>query len=151
MASDTQGWDEQDQSEVFDEDNLNEDGESTEFKTFEEIPDVFDVTQKKGDAEDDPELDEADFDPSAIDDEDLGEAEYETAPGLYEETDEEDVRDPDLEDGLERRAGDEVDLEFQPDVETRKGAQSSASHFESRGELGEDALRDLGYAEEREK
>jgi hypothetical protein len=46
--SDSDLPDEQDQAEAFDEDNFNLDGSgdaSGEFKTFEELPDVFDVTR----------------------------------------------------------------------------------------------------------
>jgi hypothetical protein len=150
MASDIAGWDEQDQSEVFDEENLNEDGESTEFKTLEEIPDVYDVTQRRGDAEgeEEAEASEADFDLSSVEAEEGEDRDAIVDRDAYAETDEADMVDPDVEDGVQVRANDEVDLEFQPDVDGRKGAQGSAGHFESRGELQNDVLRDLGYAKE---
>ena len=46
----------QDQSEVFDEDNQNladAGGRTSEMRTFEELPDVFDVTSAVGDSDDD--------------------------------------------------------------------------------------------------
>jgi hypothetical protein len=60
MATDIEGdWDDQDQSEVFDEDNQNLDdagGPGNEMRTFEELPDVLDVTSAVGDADDDAAL-----------------------------------------------------------------------------------------------
>jgi hypothetical protein len=53
------GWDEQDQSEVFDEDNQSLDGTgdaSNDMKTLEELPDVLDVTRAAGDEDDDEAL-----------------------------------------------------------------------------------------------
>lgn len=44
------GWDEQDGAETLDEDVVGRDGE---MRTFEELPDVLDVTQAEGDADDD--------------------------------------------------------------------------------------------------
>jgi len=54
-----EGWDEQDGAETFDEDNQNLDGAGQlpgEMRTFEELPDVFDVTSASGDADDDEAL-----------------------------------------------------------------------------------------------
>lgn len=60
MAADIEGeWDEQDQSEVFDEDNQSLDGAGdagAEMRTFEELPDVMDVTSAVGDADDEAAL-----------------------------------------------------------------------------------------------
>ena len=60
MAADVEGdWDGQDQSEVFDEDNQNlDDGGApeNEMRTFEELPEVIDVTSAEGDADDDEAL-----------------------------------------------------------------------------------------------
>lgn len=53
------GWDEQDQSEVFDEDNQSLDGAGdadAEMRTFEELPDVIDVTSAVGDDDDEAAL-----------------------------------------------------------------------------------------------
>jgi len=47
------GWDGQDGAETMDEDVVGRDGE---FRTFEELPDVLDVTQAEGDADDDEAL-----------------------------------------------------------------------------------------------
>ena len=60
MAADVEGdWDGQDQSEVFDEDNQNLDdagAPGNEMRTFEELPDVIDVTSAVGDADDEAAL-----------------------------------------------------------------------------------------------
>lgn len=47
------GWDGQDGAEALDEDVVGKDGE---LRTFEELPDVLDVTQAEGDADDDDAL-----------------------------------------------------------------------------------------------
>lgn len=149
--SDTYEFDDQDQSEVFDEDNTegqDADARSVEYRTFEELPDLLDVTQAEGDAEEREELDAADFSEDAIDDEDLEEEDEVVDDDVYDETDEEDVTDLDAAHGVSAGAADEVELEFQGDVDDRRGAQASAAHFESRGELDQDEVEDLGYAED---
>lgn len=149
--ADTYDYDDQDQSEVFDEDNHEVEPAATrgtEFKTFEEMPDVYDATQAVGDARDAGELDEADFDEDAVDDEDLEEEDEVIDDDVYDETDEEDVVDLDDVDGVDEAEADEVELEYTPDVDGRRGAQASAAHFESRGELDTGTLEDLGYVDE---
>ena len=47
------GWDEQDGAEAMDDDVIGKDGE---FRTFEELPNVLDVTQAEGDEDDDDAL-----------------------------------------------------------------------------------------------
>lgn len=140
-------YDDQDQSEVFDEDNVEGIDAAQEGSTFEEIPDVFDATQKAGDgALDLGELDAAFFDEDLVDDEDLVEEDEVIDEDVYDETDEEDVADPDLIDKIAARGRDEVDLEYQPDVDGRRGARAGAGGFEARGELDERYLEELGYA-----
>ncbi len=53
MTDTDNGWDEQDGAEALDEDVVGKDGE---FRTFEELPDVLDVTQAEGDEDDDDAL-----------------------------------------------------------------------------------------------
>lgn len=144
MASDIPGWDEQDQSEVFDEDNLDEDGE---FKTFEETPDLLDVTRREGDGDEDEERDDAEEEGGVLDYEQESDRDKPDRDA-YDEIDVDDAPDRDRDDGVEARSTREVELEYFPDIDGRRGAQSSARHFESRGVLGDDALRDLGYIEE---
>ena len=62
--------DAQDQAEVFDEDNYNTDEQLGEMRTFEEAPDVLDVTSARGDRDDDEALalDADEFEAEAFDD-----------------------------------------------------------------------------------
>ncbi|HEY3811799.1 MAG TPA: hypothetical protein VGL66_01120 [Caulobacteraceae bacterium] len=156
MPVDIPEMDDQDQSEIFDEDNLDESetgGPGPEYRTFEETPDVLDVTRRQGDDRDDPEMDEADFQLEAETDEDLEEGLYEKgddgdeAPDTdaYDETDLETPPNLDLLDGVTRPVRRDTPLQFVPDVEALKGAQGSAAHFESRRELDDQDLEELGY------
>ncbi|MBS0295746.1 MAG: hypothetical protein JSR45_05495 [Proteobacteria bacterium] len=148
MPTDAYEPDEQDQAEVFDEDNLTADddgGRAMEFRTFEELPDVYDVTQRQGDRRDEIEMDEASFDPDGVEEEDLEEEDEVVDTDVYDETDEEDVPDEDAEDGVLASPPEDVDLEYQPDVQDRRGAQASAAHFEAKGELDDTVLEELGY------
>jgi hypothetical protein len=144
MASDISGWDEQDQAEVFDEDNFDEDGD---FKTLEELPDVLDVTHREGDGDEDEVRDDAEAEGGVLDYEQESDRDKPDRDA-YDEIDVDDAPDRDLDDGIEARTSAEVDLEYVPDMDGRRGAQGSARHFESRGVLSDDTLRDLGYAEE---
>jgi hypothetical protein len=154
--SDTHSYDEQDQSEVFDED-MTDDVDSGprqhEMKTFEEMPDVLDVTSAAGDGVlDDVEMDAADFDESSFGDEDLEEDAYEF---VDEEVDGDDLDSTDVEslddaDGVTARASDEVELVYAGDLYDAAGAKSSAARFESRGELDQDEVDDLGYGDDAE-
>lgn len=64
-------FDTQDSAEVFDEDNYNTDQQVNEMRTFEEAPDVLDVTSARGDSDEDEALalDADEFEPEAFDDE----------------------------------------------------------------------------------
>jgi hypothetical protein len=136
------GLDEQDQSEVFDEDNFDpaDAGAPTnEFKTFEELPDVLDVTQAEGDA-DEEEFDEDDLD---LDDELSAEGIEPDADPLFG-ADAARVSDQDL--GADEPGEDEVELVYAGLMEDVKGAQASAAHWESK-RLSDDDIEDLGYAD----
>jgi hypothetical protein len=147
MSAEIPGLEAQDQSEIFDEDNVEGVDALQEGSTFEEIPDVYDSTRRVGDAEDLGEFDAADFDEDLVDDEDLDEEDEVIDEDVYDETDEEDVVDPDQLDRVAARGGDEVDLEY----EGRRGARSGAGGYEARGELDQDDLEDLGYGAELEE
>ncbi len=67
------GRDEQDGAEALDEDVVGKDGE---LRTFEELPDVLDVTQAEGDADDDDALIGED-----LDDDEIVELEQDEDPG----------------------------------------------------------------------
>lgn len=72
--------DPQDSAEIFDEDNYNTNEQLNEMKTFEEMPDVLDVTTAVGDRDDEEALalDASDFDEARFD----REAELEEDNGL---------------------------------------------------------------------
>ena len=141
MVADPREYDAQDAAEAFDEDNLDDDDtgpNAHEFKTFEELPEVFDETARLGDGSADPRAyDEAEFEDGLVEDEDLEGDPLARSAG---------EQDPD---GLKEvdSAADEVELEFRADIEGRRGAQGSAAHFESRAQLSDQDLRELGYQE----
>lgn len=139
--------DEQDQSEAFDEDNLDatEGGAiSNELKTLEDIPEVFDVTQAVGDAGEDEEDEDADQAELA------GEL---AADGVEPEADERygidrpgvGALDTESDGG---RASDEVELVYTGLMRNVKGAQASAAHWEAR-RLSDDDIEDLGYSDDK--
>ena len=152
--------DPQDQAEVFDEDNYSLDGagdSSAEFKTFEELPDVIDVTRALGDAdvdevhvaEDADELDEEELDDLELEYDEEGEDDR-LADDVEDETEGEGLyaADDDLDeaDGIDDLEDDEAELEYVEDLdETRSNAGRAARHLESRGELSDEDLEELGY------
>ncbi|HEY0051802.1 MAG TPA: hypothetical protein VGB49_00155 [Caulobacteraceae bacterium] len=136
--SDTGYNDEQDQAYAFDEDNVDgDDVVSNEMKTFEELPELLDLTRADGDGEDD------DFDPDEVlaSDGVLAEADSNYLGDEPEATD----GDGEGSDPAAHGTNDEVELTFVGSPENVRGAQSSAAHFESRGELSDDDVESLGY------
>ena len=170
MASDTSDadFDSQDQAEVFDEDNYSLDGAgdaSADMMTLEELPDVYDVTTALGDrdvdevltAEDADELDEEELDEvgASLDYDDEGEddrldddVEDEPYDDVLADADEDDL---DEVDGVNALEGDEAELEYVEDTDTpleTTNAGRAAQHMESRGELSDEDLEELGYKNE---
>lgn len=135
--------DEQDQSELFDEDNADASesgGVTNEFKTFEEMPDVLDVTSAEGDADDeDFDEDEQDLDDQLS----LDGVEPEADP-LFG-ADAARVSEQDL--GADEPGQGEIELVYSGLMEDVKGAQASAAHWEAK-RLSDDDIEDLGYAPE---
>ena len=137
------GRDDQDQSETFDEDNADASetgGITNEFKTFEEMPDVLDVTSADGDA------DEEDFDEDELDIEDaMG------ADGVEPEADAQygadGARINALDLGADAPGDGEVELVYSGLMEDVQGAQASAAHWEAKT-LSDDDIEDLGYGPE---
>jgi len=147
-AIDDNGPDDQDFSEVFDEDNFDEadaGAPTNEFRTFEELPEVLDVTRMAGDSdEEDSEgdlemIDEGDLD---IDDELSASGVEPEADPLYG------VDSPRLTEidagGGELRTHDEVELVYTGLMREVRGAQASAAHWEAK-RLSDDDISDLGY------
>lgn len=138
--------DEQDQSELFDEDNADASesgGVTNEFKTFEDMPDVLDVTSAEGDA-DEQAFDEDDQD--LDNDLSLDGVEPEADPSFG--ADAARVTDQDL--GGDDPSEGDVELVYSGLMEDVKGAQASAAHWESK-RLSDDDIEDLGYAPEGEE
>ncbi|MEI9963599.1 MAG: hypothetical protein WDM92_01695 [Caulobacteraceae bacterium] len=141
----------QDVAEVLDETHLNEDAD--EFATFEDVPDVLDVTQAIGDAEDDEAVDEADFDPEAFDEdalEDVDDADGGPLDDLEDEAEddnlEDDLDDPDDEDAIAAAEPDEVELVDVADVDPGTNPRDDEpDKYESTRELSDADLQELGY------
>jgi hypothetical protein len=149
MTYEDAGRDDQDTAETFDEEMTEGDKPALEGAAFEDLPDVYDVTRARGDDSDIVDLDEADFDEEAVDDEDFEEEDEVGDQETYAEGDLED--DPDEIDRIAARGRDEVELEYKPDVDDRRGARSGAGGYEARGELDEDDLDELGYGADEEE
>ena len=128
--------DEQDQSEVFDETHIDDEGDGNILPDEAEL--VFDVTQMAGDA------DEEEFDEDDIDlDENLGSAGIEAEADALLGIDTQRLNKIDGEsDGLQ--GPDEVELVYSGLMEDARGAQASAAHWEAR-KLSDDDIAELGY------
>ena len=143
--TDANGDWEQDQAEAFDEDNMSLDeqgGPNAEYRTFEETPDVEDLTQAAGDADDDDALIAED-----LDDEEIIELEADADDGEFDDAALEDDQKLAVRStmGLSRGSDDEVDLAAAGDLSDAGGAR--ASRYES-SRLDDDDLEDLGYSKD---
>ncbi len=130
--------DEQEQSETFDETHLDDEGDG---ETYLEEVDVLDVTQARGDADDE-------------EDDDVGLDDVLGADGVSPEADDRDGFDsPRLSkiDGEsdDQRGPDEVELVYTGLMRNVRGAQASAAHWEAK-RLSDDDIEDLGYGAEQE-
>lgn len=160
-------FDPQDQAETFDESmtvggegDVSLGGDSPlpigeDMRTFEEMPDVYDVTSRVGDSDPDRELalDATEFDEEAIDDQD------------FEEDDELDYHAADAEhedelDGLGGEPGSEFnedqlaarDIEGLDEVRDRdevSGGEDDFTNFQAKAVSDED-LEEMGYSETRD-
>lgn len=122
MADRLEQPDEQDQSEVFDETHLDDEGDGE--LSLDEMDDVLDVTQIDGDA----------------DDEDL---EIEDVQALDGAAPDEEAADG--EDADDQGAPDEIELVYSGLMRNVRGAQGSTAHWEAR-RLDDDDIDALGYA-----
>lgn len=145
--------DDQDRAEVLDETNLDDSEGVSRMRTFEELPDVYDVTRRDGDRDDDEglALDAAEFEADAVNDEDElleedNELDYRAATqeqeddldglGAEDEFDE-DALDDDAVEGLDEEVA---------DAELVTGGEDDFTNFQSKT-LGDADLQRLGYAE----
>ena len=134
--------DEQDQSEIFDETHIDDEGEGDLL--LDEADSVLDVTQADGDA------DEEEFDEDDLDlDDDLGAAGIEAEADALLGADGFPLNKIDGEsDG--QRGEDEVELVYSGLMENERGAQASAAHWEAKT-LSDDDIADLGYGPDGDK
>ena len=129
--------DDQEQSEVFDETHLDDEGDG-DFLLDEADP-VLDVTQADGDSDEDA-FDEDDLDSV---EESLGAAGIEAEADALLGVDGERLNEIDGESSGQRGA-DEVELVYSGLMENARGAQASAAHWEAKT-LSDDDIADLGY------
>ncbi len=157
-------FDPQDQAEVFDESNVvggegdvSLGGDSPvspaeDMRTFEELPDVEDVTQLAGDSDEDEALalDASEFDEEAIGDADFeedDELDYHAVTEEYE--DDLDGLGPEdgfNEDRLDARSQIEGLAEEVGDADSVAGGEDDFTNFQSKA-LDDDDLRRLGYSD----
>ncbi|KQY83760.1 MULTISPECIES: hypothetical protein [unclassified Brevundimonas] len=129
--------DDQEQSEVYDETHIDDEGDGDIL--LDEADPVLDVTQADGDA------DEEEFDEDQLDDLD----EIQGASGIEAEADAllgidgERLTEIDGE-SAGGRGPDEVELVYSGLMENARGAQASAAHWEAR-RLSDDDIAGLGY------
>jgi hypothetical protein len=129
--------DDQEQSEVFDETHIDDEGDGDIL--LDEADPVLDVTQADGDA-DEEEFDEDDL--SDLDEE-IGASGVEAEADALLGVDGRKLTEIDsASDGL--RADDEVELVYTGLMRNQKGAQASAAHWEAK-RLSDDDIADLGY------
>lgn len=144
MPGPGEDFEDQDRAETLDETNYTE--EAGEFRTFEELPDVFDVTSRVGDDDDDEALalDADEFDEDSIDPDQL-EDDDETLEFLSVDendlTDEDQVFDEDVIDEDDTIDG----LDQVGDAEQVTGGADPFTRFQSKGVNDEDLQR-MGYA-----
>jgi hypothetical protein len=144
MPEPGQDFDDQDRAETLDETTYDEDG--AEFRTFEELPDVYDVTTRVGDGDDDKDvaLDADEFSDDAVDLDDLEEDDEQLEFLSADETDLTDEDGSFDEDALDDN--DAIDgLDQVGDADLVTGGEDDFTNFQSKGVTDEDLER-MGYA-----
>ena len=160
-------FDPQDQAETFDESmtvggegDVSLGGESPvtpaeDMRTFEEMPDVYDVTSRAGDRDEGEELalDADEFDADAFDDDDT-EDDYELDYGAVDEEHEDDLDGLGAEPGgsfeEEALAASDIEgLEEVRDGDEVEGGEDDFTNFSARN-VGDEDLRRMGYSETRD-
>ena len=151
---DTYEADTQDSAEALDETMLDDHEELNEMRTFEELPDVLDVTRADGDRDDDEALalDADEFDEEAIGDDDTeedNELDYRAAPQERED-DIDGLGDEDSfdEDALDAASSIEGLDEEVSDAGLVSGGEDDVSNFQSKN-LSDEDLENMGYSENR--
>lgn len=127
--------DDQDGAEAYDEANLDDREDLNEMRTFEELPDLLDLTRADGDQDAD------EFEEDVFDDDDLEEDDelhYRTAAA--DEDDDEDAFDEDQVDAESIEGLDQV-----ADADLVSGGEDDFTNFQSKG-LNDEDLERMGYA-----
>ncbi len=142
--------DPQDSAETFDEDTLDPDEERGEMRTFEELPDLLDVTQADGDRDEDEALalDADEFDEDAIDDNDTEEDRELNFRAATEER-EDDLDGLGPEDGYNEdrlSARDVEGLDQVGDADSVEGGEDDVTDFQATN-LSDADLESMGYSE----
>ena len=135
--------DDQEQSEVFDETHIDDEGDGDVL--LDEADPVLDVTQADGDADED----EFDEDEEEDLDEDLGASGIEAEADALLGVDGERLTEIDGESGG-ARGPDEVELVYAGLMRNVRGAQASAAHWEAK-RLSDDDIAGLGYGPDGEE
>lgn len=151
--SESPDLDGQDGAEAFDA-LLDDESGLGEARTFEELPEVEDLTQRVGDRDDDEALalDADEFDPDAIGDADTEEdheLDYRAATAEHED----DLDGLGPEDGFDeaRIARSDIDgLEEVRDAGEAEGGEDDVTDFQSRA-LDDEDLQELGYQAETDR
>jgi len=144
--------DPQDQAEALDEDNHDLAEERNEMRTFEELPDLLDVTQAAGDRDDDEALalDADEFDEAAVGDADTEEdheLDFRAATGDRED----DLDGQGPEDGYndDRLSARDIEgLDQVADADSVEGGEDDVTDFQAT-DLSDADLQSMGYSEHR--
>ncbi|HXA38719.1 MAG TPA: hypothetical protein VNW53_06955 [Phenylobacterium sp.] len=142
--------DPQDGAEALDEDNLDLAEERNEMRTFEELPDLLDMTQADGDRDDDEAvaLDADEFDEDAFGDADT-EEDHELDLHAATEEREDDLDGQGPEDGFneDRVSARSVEgLDQVADAGTVEGGEDDVTDFQA-AEVSDADLQSMGYSE----
>lgn len=146
--------DSQDGAEALDETMLDEDGGLGEMGTFEELPELLDLTRADGDRDDDEALalDADEFDEDAIAEDDAEEDDELNYRAATQER-EDDIDGLGEEDSFNEdamnvaRSIEGLDEEV-ADANLVSGGEDDVSNFQSKG-LSDEDLQDMGYSENR--
>jgi hypothetical protein len=129
--------DDQEQSEVYDETHIDDEGDGDIL--LDEADPVLDVTQMDGDDDEEPFDEDAEIDPDEI----QGASGIEAAADALLGVDGERLTEIDGE-SAGQRGEDEVELVYTGLMRNVRGAQASAAHWEAK-RLSDDDIADLGY------
>jgi hypothetical protein len=154
MSDRPDAYDAQDSAEALDETMLDENEELGEMRTFEELPELLDLTRADGDRDEDEALalDADEFDEESIDDEGAdedNELDYRAATQERED-DIDGLGDEDSfdEDALNLATSIEGLDEEVADADLVTGGEDDFTNFQAR-DVGDEDLKEMGYSEDR--